>query len=269
MLRKLITRAVIGLFFMCAAVSAVHPTVSARESECAGHADAFEQGNRAYAAGNYDEALSWYEKAEKEKGVSAALLYNLGNTYYHKKEIGKCILSYERALLLEPHNADIRANLNLTQKDYGLYDPPLSWWQTAAAVMSLSQWTWLASGTLTAFSLLLLLWSIVIAGSRRVAWQVRFLQVTAFCCAALFCTAVWGVAVGLHNADRAIVLRHDVRLLVSPFDTAAPSASLQEGRSVIVKNTHNNYVLIKDSAGNSGWVEKSALAPLVLSNGQV
>jgi tetratricopeptide (TPR) repeat protein len=253
---------------MCAIVSAVHFNVPARGSSYAGYADTFEKGNRAYAAGKYDEALSWYEKAEKEKGVSTALLYNQGNTYYHKKEIGKCILSYERALLLEPQNADIRANLNIAQKDYGLYDPPPPWWQKAVAAMSLSQWTWLASGTLTAFSLLLLLRGIAIAGNRGDAWHVRFFHMTSLCCAALFFVAVWGVALGLHDADRAVVLQQDARLLVSPFDTAAPSASLQEGRSVTVKNAHNNYVLIQDSLGNRGWVEKSALAPLVSSDGQ-
>jgi hypothetical protein len=267
MLRKLTTKAVIGLFCLCLTVSAAYSSALAEGVEDGGYTDAFEQGNRAYTAGNYDAALTWYEKAEKEKGVSAALLYNQGNVYYHKKEIGKCILSYERALILEPDNADIQANLNMAQKDYGLYESPPPWWQKVAAAMSLSQWTWLASGALTTFSLLLLLQGIVIYRSRSDAWHEKFFQVTGICCAALFFAAAWGVALELHNTNSAVVLMHDAHLLVSPFDTAASSGPLQEGRNVVVKKTHNSYAFIQDSADNSGWVEKSALAPLVPSDG--
>ena len=41
--------------------------------------------------------------------------YNLGNSYYKIGEIAKAVLNYERALLLQPGNADIRANLEVAR----------------------------------------------------------------------------------------------------------------------------------------------------------
>ena len=43
------------------------------------------------------------------------IYYNLGNSYYKADDIARAILNYERALLLEPGNADIRANLEIAR----------------------------------------------------------------------------------------------------------------------------------------------------------
>ena len=268
MLRTFTIKNVIGIICLCTAIHTANFSAPAWCAAQGNRADAFEQGNRACAAGKYSEALTWYEQAEKEKGISAALLYNRGNAYYHKKEIGRCILSYERALLLEPGNADIRANLALARQDFGLHDPPAPWWRTATSAVSLNQWTWLASGALSVLSILLLLRGVAIATGRRNAGLMRYFGVASFCCAALFFTAAGGLALEIHAVDRAVVLGHDARLLVSPFDTAAQSAPLCQGRTVAIKKTHGDYAFIQDAAGNSGWVEQSALAPLVPCDGQ-
>lgn len=49
-----------------------------------------------------------YESLLK-KGEAAEVYYNLGNSYYKADDIAKAILNYERALLLQPGNADIRS----------------------------------------------------------------------------------------------------------------------------------------------------------------
>ena len=41
-----------------------------------------------------------------------------------KKKIGQAILNYERALYLDPENADIKANLALARKNFGLVPNP-------------------------------------------------------------------------------------------------------------------------------------------------
>lgn len=43
------------------------------------------------------------------------MYYNLGNSYYKIGEIAKAVLNYERALLLQPGNSDIRANLEVAR----------------------------------------------------------------------------------------------------------------------------------------------------------
>ncbi len=71
-----------------------------------------EQGDKAYAADQYTKAIELYLEAAKNDGTSSELYYNIGNCYYRLKQLGKAILYYERALKLDPSNADARANLN-------------------------------------------------------------------------------------------------------------------------------------------------------------
>ena len=119
--------------------------------------DQFAFGNEAYAEGKYDEALSFYRGAIKQKGYSASLLYNMGNAYYHKKDVGQAILHYERALYLDPGNTDIQANLGLARKDFGLIAEPAPGWQRLFHILNLNWWAILASGAFGVFSLLYLL----------------------------------------------------------------------------------------------------------------
>ena len=64
----------------------------------------FQSGNLAYNTGNYDQALSVYNKIIDAGLESAPLYYNMGNTYYKIKEYPMAILYYEKALKLDPSN---------------------------------------------------------------------------------------------------------------------------------------------------------------------
>ena len=70
-----------------------------------------DQANAAYQRDDFNSALSLYEQAAKEDGTSSLLYYNMGNTHYRLGNMGKAVLYYERALLLDPSNDDARTNL--------------------------------------------------------------------------------------------------------------------------------------------------------------
>lgn len=70
-----------------------------------------ESADSAYKAGNYELAVSLYEDAMKTKGVSAGLLYNMGNACVKNSEPGRAVIYYERALRLDPSSKQIRNNL--------------------------------------------------------------------------------------------------------------------------------------------------------------
>ncbi|MDR2682936.1 MAG: tetratricopeptide repeat protein, partial [Dysgonamonadaceae bacterium] len=74
-----------------------------------------EQANAAYAAQDFQQAAQLYENALSENGASAAVYYNLGNAYYRLNRTASAILNYERALLLDPGNRDIRFNLEIAR----------------------------------------------------------------------------------------------------------------------------------------------------------
>lgn len=71
-----------------------------------------EKANAAYEKDDFNQAVSLYEQAAREEGTSSQLYYNMGNAYYRLGSLGKAVLCYERALLLNPGNDDARTNLN-------------------------------------------------------------------------------------------------------------------------------------------------------------
>lgn len=70
-----------------------------------------QQADSAYNAQNFRQALSLYNTVLDRKGASTELYYNIGNANYRLGNYGKAIVAYERALRLDPSNADARANL--------------------------------------------------------------------------------------------------------------------------------------------------------------
>lgn len=133
---------VISLIFVFAAFTAGAVTPAAADS--------------AYSKENYDEAIALYNSLLDERGRSAEIYYNLGNAYYRKGEIGNAVLSYERALRVNPSHADARANLAFVNSR--LEDRPednnsflTRLHRSVVLSMSADAWAWIA---LTSFVLL-------------------------------------------------------------------------------------------------------------------
>ena len=74
-----------------------------------------EKAENAYSADKYSEAISIYNEIARTEGVSSDLYYNIGNAYYKSGQLGKAVLFYERALLLDPNNDDAKINLDFVR----------------------------------------------------------------------------------------------------------------------------------------------------------
>jgi len=75
----------------------------------------YQKGNSSYENKDYEGAVSFYEGLVNANQVSAEVFYNLGNSFFKLKKIGKAILNYERALRLAPRDRDARSNLKLAR----------------------------------------------------------------------------------------------------------------------------------------------------------
>lgn len=65
----------------------------------------------AYSKGDYGRAVEIYKKICDTEGVSAPLLYNLGNAYYKDGDEGLAMVCYLRARRLDPKNESINSNI--------------------------------------------------------------------------------------------------------------------------------------------------------------
>lgn len=72
-------------------------------------------GNEAFTKEEYSNALAFFKAIEKRERVSAALYYNIGNTYFKMDDMAHAILYFERALKINPRYSDAKNNLIIAQ----------------------------------------------------------------------------------------------------------------------------------------------------------
>ncbi len=212
----------------------------------------FQKGNTAYSQGKYDQAIGLYEQILSQKGSSQFLLYNLANSYAQTGRTGRAILNYERALLLSHGNSDIRGNLELVRKNQGLFQEEPSVGTRFIQFLGLNQWALLGLSCL-------LLTTLVHVGSIRFSlgrqlkfWLSGSLMV-------LFFLSFFAAFSHYRQWHSAVVVEPDMRLLLSPFSSASSTGTIQEGRIVMPGKKHDDFFLVEDETGRSGWLPASAI----------
>lgn len=78
---------------------------------CVFAVESVSMADSAYNEGNYQKAIEIYSDIATNQGVSAPLLFNLGNAYYNSGDLGNAMLCYQRAKKLDPANKMINSNL--------------------------------------------------------------------------------------------------------------------------------------------------------------
>lgn len=77
----------------------------------ASKAQTVSEADSAYNSGDYPRAIMIYNEVAEAYGVSAPLLFNLGNAYMQQDDYGKAMLCYQKAKKLDPSNKRINTNL--------------------------------------------------------------------------------------------------------------------------------------------------------------
>ncbi len=77
----------------------------------------FAKANQEFASGDFDGATRDYEDLVRAGQDTPNLFYNLGNAYFRKKDFGRAILNYERALALDSRHPEAQANLRIARDE--------------------------------------------------------------------------------------------------------------------------------------------------------
>lgn len=210
----------------------------------------FQNAAAAYSRGDYQTAIEIFDSLTAD-GISAPLFYNLANSYAQAGQRGRAVLNYERALLLAPGDSDIRGNLELVRRDGGLFQEEQSPVQRFVSFLGLNQWLGLTAAAFVLF------WVVLLLPASLMYKRTTRYGLAAVC---LFVTAIagGGAAGQYRHWQGGVVVVSDARLRVSPFESAASTGAIQEGRLVYPGRVHNDYVLVIDEAGRSGWLAAGA-----------
>jgi hypothetical protein len=205
--------------------------------------DLFKQGNDAYAAGKFADAITAYESGQKQGLRSWALSYNLGNAYYRSGQTGKAIVNYDRAFQLNPGRGDVVYNLNLAATKAG--DPrvpssalPALFWRLFY-FFSANTLALMASLVLTLLAAGLIAWFLG-------KWSPRT-DLLGLLGVLLGLLAIWlGVRIYLLEQPVAIVVVPTAEVRSGPNLSETANFIVPEGRRVLI---------LEEQEPVSGWVE--------------
>ena len=221
------------------------------------------EGDSAYIKNDFASAIQIYESL-LQQGEAPEIYYNLGNCYYKTDDIARAILNYERALLLSPGNADIRANLEIARsKAIDKVTPVpeiffITW--IKSLVNSQSSDAWARTGI--ASFLLLLVSLAIFFFTQHIKWKkigfsaaILFLIVTVL--SNLFASQQKSY---LTNRNDAIILSPSVTVRSTPSESGTSLFVLHEGRKVEIKdNSMREWKEIRLEDGKVGWVPSSSI----------
>ena len=216
-----------------------------------------------YEKGDYSEAAAAYKSLLRTHGVAAEVYYNLGNCCYKLDDIPGAVLNYERALLLSPGDADIRANLAMARgRTTDRVVPPsemffVTWWRDLSNSMNLAAWTWLGIVSFVLMLVGLLLYMLV---TPLVIRKVGFYGAVVL----LLVTIVTNLAalsqhLSLTRRQTAIIFAPAVTVKSSPSYTGTDLFLIHEGAKVeILDNSMKEWMEVKFEEGKQGWIPVDA-----------
>lgn len=220
-------------------------------------------GDSAYMRNDYAAAIQIYENLLKQ-GEAAEVYYNLGNSYYKADNIAKAILNYERALLLQPGNADIRANLEIARSktiDKVTPIPELffvAWVKALVNCLSIDAWARVG----VACFLLFLISLVVFFFSKQVAAKKIGFTVAIIALLMVILGNVFAAQQKkrLQNRHSAIVLSPSVTIRSTPSESGTSLFVLHEGYKIEIKDdSMREWKEIRLQDGKVGWIPASAI----------
>ncbi len=221
----------------------------------------------AYRNQDFKKSIELYEEAInlgiKDNKISSQLYYNLGNSYFRDNQLGKAILNYERALLLNPGDGDIRHNLRFANNRIVDRIPTsgnlflTNWFNSVRNLYNSNVW---ANIGIVLFILFLV--SVAVYLFVRILWARKFAFYSGI--VLLILVIVANVFSFSQKKERltgnsAIVMVGAATVNASPDNNSNQLFELHEGTKVKVRSSDGNWREIEIVNGSVGWTSEDNL----------
>jgi tetratricopeptide (TPR) repeat protein len=212
----------------------------------------FQEANRLYEEGKFNESAQAYAQMIQSGQVSASLYFNQGNACFKSGQIGRAIVDYQQAAALSPRDPDIAANLRFARGMVSGAKPYGTLWQRWLGKLTLNEW---AGGTC------FFLWSwfaLLIAVQWRPEWRasLRHYIMVVGLAGALFLIAFGEVLYDRQYRPRAIVIVAEATVRHGPLAESQSFYTLPDGAEVNVLDRQGDWIQVSDAAKRIGWLRQ-------------
>ncbi len=220
----------------------------------------YNRGNEQYRAGNFDVAISAYERVIAQGLNNGEVYYNLGNAYFKNAQLGRAILSYERALKLMPGDRDILANLQFANAQKidresedeiniltRILQSIFAFFTHDALAVMVCVFVFCAGGVAVCW---------IFVPIRRLLWGgLLVVFVGGLLCSA----AMLAFKAHQHGIPKAIILVDKAIGRSGPGRDFLQVFALHEGTKVEIDRVEGGWLLVRLRSGLGGWIEARAL----------
>jgi tetratricopeptide (TPR) repeat protein len=222
-------------------------------------AEIFEQGNQLYQQGDFTGAVAAYEAVLGAGFESAALHYNLGNAHFKAGDLGRAILSWERARAITPSDPDVLANLDLARSlTADAIEPLPRFWLFAAVawwVGLLPRGVLLVTVALAWIGVGLGIAARVLARREVVRRLATWVAGAAAVVVLIFGTNLFVRELGIGSPERGVILADAVPVRSAPADQDDLTLfEIHEGTRVRIDQRAGSWAEIVLEDGKVGWV---------------
>lgn len=224
---------------------------------------ALKEAETAYSQEDYTQVIALYEDILTNYGASGEIYYNLGNAYYKAGKIALAILNYERALLINPGDKDIRFNLEVAKLRKVDRIEPLDeflltqWFRSIQNLFSVDTW---ASVGIACFVLLIGCLIFFFFSKwmklKKIGFYTGIIFLFIVICSNLF---AWNQKKAIVERRGAIIFAPTVTIKSSPDASGTDLVNLHEGTKVFIKSTLGEWNEIELEDGNVGWIPQKDL----------
>lgn len=226
----------------------------------------FEKATASYNEGEYDKAITNYLEILESGEHSASLYYNLGNCYYKLNQIAPSIYYYEKALLLDPGDREIKNNLAYAQQmTIDAIEPlPESGlnriYNSFIGLMTFDQWAYTAVVFVILFVLAYLAYFYLrFSSHKRIAFVSSMIAIFACLVAVIFAFVQYEQ---YNNEQPAIIFAEECTVKSEPNIRSSEVFLLHEGTKVQVIEALEDYKKIELADGKIGWVRQDDIKML-------
>jgi len=221
--------------------------------------------NPAQAQSFYQSAILKYQRLVDTGLVDSAELYsNLGNAYFFSGDHGRAVLNYQRALMIDPLQDDVRHNLDYARSLTVDELPQSSTQQITHALTFWHRWPFAARATLFGVAHAGMWVMLALLFYRRLRWHFASISIAfgislVFGCSLLVSQQAWDNPVDGVVLDHEVIARQGNGYI---YDSAFTS-SLHAGTEFTLIDQRGEWYHAKLLDGTTCWLPKKSVAMTV------